>query len=279
MRTRAHALGIVPADHHSLKSIKGSWEATMSRLRAQFVDGTYDGGVWKNSLGCLGLYSSAIVVKDGVNVTAAAYSYACPVDETNWWDSPWQQSFVSLVLGMSWDLELPQSAQSELDHRIVRDFSYIGPVQRAGDGSPGTYSYRRFGIYRAPYCQPKYSSYGKPYTPTGWFKNWGEIAPLHEKMGTGGEGGAGCFSPLAPLDGGNTVTYGDSTIVGDLSAAANWGNTSAVWPHLVALVYAKDHSYPGAAEGFARIAGSTSYQQYAVACWKGYPAYGIGPRS
>jgi hypothetical protein len=107
----------------------------------RYITGTRDEGKYLNNLGALGTYTGRSQ-QESAYFTSNTGGY--------FWDPPWQIANMTLALAIAWDLDLPQSAESREHHRAVLHFGYKLPVGLAGDGSPGTYNYRRFPFFEMP---------------------------------------------------------------------------------------------------------------------------------
>jgi hypothetical protein len=251
LRTLAQSLCAVPNSHPSYSSLVAAWAANMSAYRARYVDGTSDGGAWKNNLGCLGLYSGN-----------ASGSSPYGTDGTYWWDAPWMQATVIMSVGYAWDLGLPLTAQAQADHIAVRDFGYSQVINRAGPaGTAGQWDYRNFSVYTVPFSSPSTSA------PGTWLASWGNAYPIYEKFG-----GAN-FIALPTIPAGTTMYYGTNPLSG-----TDWATSSATAFNFAALTYAVEHGVTGAAQAWKLITSSSSWQ-YAIPAWQANPLWGIYPRN
>jgi hypothetical protein len=249
LRTLAQALNSVPASHPSYTSLYNAWSANMAAYCARYVDGTSDGGTWKNGLGCMGLYS-------GNSNGSSPYG----TDGTYWWDSPWMQAIVAMSIGYAWDLGLPGTAQTQSNHLAVRDFGYSAAIGRAGPPSTsGAWDYRNFSCYIAPFSTPASTA------PGSWLSSWGAAYPVYEEFA-----GAN-FTALPAVPSGTTMYYGTNPLGTD-----DWALSSATAFPLAVLTYAVNHGTTGAAQAWLRITSSTSWS-YAVPAYQANPLWGIYP--
>lgn len=251
LRTLAQALAIVPDTHPCYASIKAAWEANTNAYEALYVTGTRQSGTWVNNLGWFGLFSGHV----------GEISLYFESNHSNyWWDAPWQQAIVCLAYATAWDLDLPQSTASKSSHQAVRDHGYKLPVGLAGDGSTGTYSYRRFGAYTFP-VGTNYS--GVPVE--NWFADYGAAYAVQESKGLNGS------TALDALPGGSTAirAYNRELNSGD------WAATSEVAFHRAALVYAVSHGATGAQAAYDRITGASNYSETDYSSYS--PIWGIAP--
>lgn len=259
-RTLAQSLTAVPASHASYQSLVNAWAANMSSYCALYVEGTLDGGIWKNNLGCLGLYSG--------NATGSSPYGTNSGSTTYWWDAPWMQATIIMSVGYAWDLGLPMSAQAQSDHQVVRDFGYSQIVGRAGPANtPGVWDYRNFSEYQIPF------SYPATVAPGTWFPNWDAAYAVYEQYGNNN------FTALPVLSPSDTnMYYGASPLPNDGGA---WTTSSGTAFHMAALTYAVEHGATGAAAGWKRIVSSPSFG-YATSGVNGYlsnPLWALYPRN
>ncbi len=247
LRTAVQALVATPEAHPSHASLKAAWEANCAAYRGRYVDGTRDGGAWKNNLGCAGLYGGGGTSPYGT-------------DGTHWWDAPWMQAVITMAFGHGWDLSPTLSPTAQADHRIVRDFCYRQVIDRAGSGAAGTWSYRRFSVYQVPYSTPPSTA------PGTWLASWGAAYAVYEAHGGGN------FSALQPLPSGTAMYYGDAPL-----GPGDWAESSGTCFNMAALTYAVEHGAPDAAAGWLRITRSASWSG-ALEAYKDVPVWGLYPR-
>ena len=165
---------------------------------------------------------------------------------------------IILALALAKDMDVPQSAASQLSHEALLAHGYKLPVGLAGDGSAGTHSYRRFACFEMPYGS---DWHGIPIDD--WFADFGEVYTARELYSDNG-------GPLAELPAGTSVYYGNNLVTSDM-----WAYHSAVAFHRGALVYAVDHGATGAAAAYARITGASNYTTTGFAT---FSVWGFTPR-
>lgn len=249
LRTRAQALNIVDSSHASYASIKNSWEQNTAAYKARWITGARDSGAYANDIGCVALYSGG---------GSSPYG----TEGTYWWDAPWMQATITYAFGIGWDMGLPQSAQSLADHKVVRDFSYKQFVERAGDGSDGSYNYRRFSVFAFPYCSP---TTGLP--PTSWLPSIAAAYPVYDQ-----------HNPSASFVAHNALPAGTAMYYNNVAlTTADFTSSTATCFNLAALTMAVDHGYPGAADGLLRIMNSSSFTGVLDA-YKTTPVWGLKTR-
>jgi hypothetical protein len=234
LRSHAQALAIIPDTHPCYLSLKSSWEYNTDAYEARHITGTRDSGAWVNNLGWLGSYSGY------PNHTSA---YFDGTSSGYWWDSNWMQATLALAFGTAWDFDLPQSSASKNSHAAVRNFAYKVPIGLAGDGTAGTYSYRRFATFEMPIGTDDFES-----PPDTWLANYGAVFAVKESNGLDGA------SALNALPAGTNIYYNNSPATVDM-----WASHSATAFCLSALVYAVSHGATGADAAYARITGAPNY--------------------
>ena len=248
LRNKAQALAIVPVTHSSFNSLKVAWEANVSAYRGRYINGTRDSGAWQNSLGCTALYSGGGTSPYGT-------------EGTYWWDAPWMQATIAMAFGHGWDLGLPQSSGALANHLAVRNFAYKQFTDRAGDGSAGTWNYRRFSAFALPYSSPSTSA------PGAFLANWAAAYTVYEASG------GTSFSALSALPGGTGIYYQNVLVDG-----AAFASSTATCFNMAALAFAAEHQVPGAAAGWLRVTSSSSYAG-ADAAYRANPNWAIKPRA
>jgi hypothetical protein len=235
LRTIAQALVCMPDDHPCYADRKQSWEANMAWYHSIVIEGLGDDeNEDLNNLGIFPFYGSFAdsVYDEGFGGGSN--------DDTVMWGASWMQHMISLVLGYTWDLKLPQSGTSETHHEAIRDFGYIHPIAHADDGQGTHWSYRSFGTFATPFG------------PIGgtYYSSWDDAWAAYK---TG-------FSLTVTTDagGGETLYQHSST------NALSQGTTTVLYGGmaLMALTYAKDHGVTGAAEAYDRVSGASNFDAF-----------------
>jgi hypothetical protein len=255
LRTHAQALAIIPESHPCFASFKTSWEANTDAYQARYITGTRDAGTWANNLGVVGLYNGAGA--GSLYFSGDSYGY--------WWEANWQQQIFSLAFGTAWDMDLPQSTASKNSLLAVRNFVYKVPIGMAGDGSPGTYNYRRFSIFEFPVgtdgAQP----------PTSWLADYGAVYAAQMAYGYDNANRASGVTALPAIPPGTDLYYGATPVGADM-----WGWHSVVAFGRTALSLAVDHGVTGAAEAYGRLTGASNYS---TASFSDYSLWALTPRA
>jgi hypothetical protein len=265
LRTLAQALCAVQVTHPSYTSLYNAWAYNMASYNGVFVTGTISnypvyggtaGAGWKNNLGCLGLYGANNMSPYGTEGGSTPH----------WWDAPWMQAIVVMSIGYAWDLGLPESAQTQSDHRSVRDFGYSQFIGRAAPAGSGGWDYREFSEYVVPFGSVSTT----PTAPT-WFTDWASAYPTYVQY-VNRVNRASLTALTAPAA---TTMYYQNNPLGP----TDWATSSGTCMHFTALSYAADHGATGAASAWLRITQSSSFTSYAVGAWQANPLWGIYPRN
>lgn len=251
LRTHAQALAILPADHPCFASVKASWEYNTIAYKARYVDGTRDSGTWQNNIGWMGAYSSN---------PGGATAYFYTVSSGYWWDANWQQAMIALAFATAWDFKLSQSTASADAHLAVRNFSYSSQIGLAGDGSAGTYSYRRFATFQTPIGSPDTA-----HPPATWLADWGAVYSVQEAYGLDNPNRSTGVVAYDPLPSGTAVYYGNEPVSSD-----KWAWHSAVAFGRAVLAYAAEHGVTGAVAAYARITGASNYSTEYFSTYSGW---------
>lgn len=251
MRTLAQTLAILPDTHTCYASLKASWEANTDFYRATFVDGTFAPG-WVHGLGVIGEYGPGVSLYNGGAIAPGS---------TAWWGAGWMQGMLQQAIGNARELSLPQSSTSSANLEVVAAQCLKLSAGLAGDGSAGSWNWRRFTVYAFPMA-----TNGATSLPQTWISTWAAAIAAYE-------GGSGGLGPIAATPGLTLKRHMENT---DWSA----GNTEVTYgsQQLAALSYAVDVGVAGASAGRGRITGSASWTQWAAAL-NDEPTYGIVPRS
>lgn len=249
-------------DHPHFPDVKNMWEKNMDVFERRYVLGTSGSG-WKNNLGWMGLYSSG-----------GGSPYFNSTNGGYWWASNWMMQNIVVAIGCAWNLELPQSADSKASHKVVRDFGYRIPINMAGDGSPGTFDYRRFASFQLPIGRDN-----SGFPPETWQPDWGA---MYSVVQTNGKTGIQAPAPIP--SGSKTMYLYHQTYDQSPLSSSNWSSHSAVIYNWAALSLAVEHGVPGAAAGFSRLTGSDSWGDTksgygAVRGFKDNPTWGYWPRT
>lgn len=252
-RSIAQLLAALPENHVCFSDIQFQWEENMRYYHGRVITGTEDGGGFVNNLGVMAMYGGS----EGSGATTAYHNTQSDV----WWGAPWMKAVMTFALGHAWDLGLPQSATSETRHQALRDFAYKMPVGYAGDGSAGTYNYRRFGPFSCPFG---IDGIGLPLDQ--FYANYGEVYDWLEAN-------YNAETPLNPLPAGTALYQGDSVVI-----EGNWSRSSGLCFQYVALAWAREHGATGATEAWNRITASDSWALTDAAFTKN-PIWGIYPRN
>lgn len=250
LRTHAQVLASLPADHPCLDDYQHVWESNMTRYEARYVTGTEASGAWQNAIGWLHSQSES---GNSLYYDSTSSGY--------WWDANWQQATITMALAIGWDMKVPQSAPSKLSHEAVLMHSYKLFVGQAGDGSAGTFNYRRT-VSRIPIGT---DNVGLPVD--SYMANWGDIYAVVESLGATGDSG------FSALPAGTGMYYFDTPF-----EAGHWATNSGTAFCYAALAYAAEHGATGAAAALARIEGSSSWA-LADDGFEATPIFGIYPRT
>lgn len=236
MSKLAQTLALCPSSHAIFSNLKAAWEANTDYYRARFVDGTFAPG-WVSPMGMLGEYSGS----PGEPTPIA------PNGSTAWWGNVWMANFGAQVWGFASNLDLPQSAQSALDQRAVRDHAFKGIVARAGDGLGSNHNWRRVTVFKFPW-----GTDGTGLPPEALWTPQQAYAEYTTRWS---------LPALDPALGGSLRTHmADDGLSGDADMTAGSSAATDYFPMaLSALAYAVDHGAPNAAEGWERIASASNY--------------------
>jgi hypothetical protein len=221
--------------------------------RTKYVDGGQYRNVdfgksWVSPHGVLGEYSS---MSDSL--------YPPPVPRNSWWGAPWMNAFSLQVWGWASDMDLPMSTEGRDNWIAVRNHGYKQPIQRAGDGSPGTYNWRRFTVYALPVGED-----AKGLPVDRWFTS-GEI--YREYLAGNG------LDDLPATEGLTLKAHGSAE---DISL----GTESAIFylgVHMSALAMAKEQGVPGAVDAWRRITAASNFKAIS-SFWNNDPEHSFVPR-
>ncbi len=252
MRTLAQLLSALPTSHPCFSGVQNQWQATVIAHEERYILGTRNDGAYVNALGVLGLYSGS----------GGSSPYG--TEGLHWWDSSWMQDTMILALGEGWNLDLPQTEASRASHKAVRDHGYKHSVGLAGDGSTGNYNWRYFGCEHMPYATDAVDL-----PPEEFLPDWGAVLAVYKQYG--GSGWT-ALPDLPPTPGAPVYLRGSP------AASDSWGYSSGIAFHVASLAMAVEHGAAGAAEGWARITGSSNYQSDAATAYATYPTWSIQPR-
>ena len=232
LRSRCQLLAVLPSDHPNFPAVKASVEANFAMFRGRYVDGSFDEtglsydsfarGDAKNDLGLFLGFDR--MNPDGI--------YGIGGGEH--WGDGWMNSFVVQMLGHAFDLKLPVSEKAGADLKSARDHGYRFIVGLCGDGSPGSFDYRRFDVFALPVGKAVNNK-------LVWYRSWGEVWKNYTVK-------------LPPLPDDKIIRYHDSN-----NAMTEWASGFA-GNHLPALSYAVKHGAPGAREAYARVTASDSWK-------------------
>lgn len=248
----AQTLAITPTAHPCYASLLASMNANVLSYHGRYVAGTLDGGTFLNNLGVLGHHSSS-----------GDSPYGTPGGVNAWWAAPWIESYMAIVFGEIYNLNLPISASAQLV--AVRDHGYKFPVGLFGDGSVGNFNWRRASAYKLPIGT---DSIGFP--PDTWYTDFGQCYAAY-CAGLGLNAGVSAASGLSFFDNENEA---------DTPATGEDFTQSFLGMNLVALAYAAEHGAPGAAAARARAESSSSWAltNSGPLNYNNLPVWGISPR-
>jgi hypothetical protein len=172
--------------------------------------------------------------------------------------APWQDDFITMSVGLTWDLEVLTDAQRKADLQWFRDFKYKAVVGRLGaQNDTSVWNYRDAAPYNIYLGTPAGS------TTMNWYANWG--AAYADNFGFG-QSSASTNSGQSGTDlrGGNIGGNGMST--------SYWGNLQP------AIAYAVDHGAAGAAAAYNRMVTAPNFESKALE-FQDVPIWGIKPHS
>lgn len=168
----------------------------------------------------------------------------------------WQDDFLTGIWGWLKDVEVHSAAyDAKLDAWLA--YKYRSPVGRLGDGSAGTYCYRRATPYQAPIAPsetPNWNSGGGP-----WYSGWGQVYAV---LGYPND----CAASTA--------------LVGDGVGLPGPGEfPDAYWANFhPAIAYAVDHGAAGALDAYRRMVSASNYAAGAAG-FNDRPVWSVRPRS
>lgn len=257
LRTLAHTVAILPTTHPCYSDLLYAWEQNCLAYEGEYITGTRSSGGYVNTLGWAGTYS------------ANDNSPYFPGNTSGrWWDAHWMQMTFSLAFGTAWNLNIAQSAPSKTALQAVRDHCYKAPVGMTGDGSAGTYNYRRIGVFQVPIGT---DDIGLP--PNVWYTH-GQMYTNSEALGNDGS------SPYAALSGGTTMYRSNGITLSEMTNSAfasSWAEISGLCFTYAALAMATEHGASGAAASWARVTGSSSHA-FANQGFEKNIIWGLAPR-
>jgi hypothetical protein len=172
--------------------------------------------------------------------------------------APWQDDFVTMSVGLCWDMELVTDAARRADLQWFRDFKYRAIVGRLGEqNNVSQWNHRDASPYNMYLGTP-----GGGGTTMSWFANWGDAYAANGPMRSGPVG-ANTGQSGSDLRGGNIGGRGMST--------SYWGNLQP------AIAYAVDHGALGARAAYDRMVSASNFAS-AAAEFDTLPVWGIKPR-
>jgi hypothetical protein len=199
-----------------------SIDDTASYNRQQYVDGSINGGAFKNTIGWLGQYDR--------------YSDGTP---DIWWGGGWMVQFQIAALAHISDLGIAKINQGNLT--AVRDHAYDGIVRMCGTDS--TWNYRHAVTYDMPYLK---SSSG---TSNPVFMTTPEAYANYTAI----------FS-LTALSANRGDTLKDHSSNNDMNPGGTSNDADGYWAPVIAnLSTAMEHGKAGAAAAFALVSGASNY--------------------
>ena len=258
IRTLAQAFASVPSSHSSYAALKASWEANVNYYKQVFVDGTHAGGGNVSPLGTLGNTSAdGTSLYTGGNIAPGS---------TAWWTAGWMHGMQQQAWGHALELGLPQSVSSAAAHSSICSHALKFAAGLAGDGSAGSFNWRRFIVYAVPV-----TSVGSQPPTSNHYANFGQVLTEYQS----GAGGLGSLSAAA---GGSMKAHFSNTDFNALGTEFTYGSMQ-----LAALAYAVDSGVAGAQAGYNRITGayggtpSSSWAAWAAQL-SNDPVYAVAPR-
>jgi hypothetical protein len=241
-RTLAMTASITPDGDLLRSQFLAALAYNSEAYRAIHETGTWGGGLaWaKNSLG--------IVFEPGFPSTSNGRVLG----------APWQDDFVTMSVGFTWDLDVLTQPAAVEALRWFRDFKYRAVVGRLGQQNLTTvWNFRDAAPYNMYLGTPSGS------TQMNWYPDWGaayadnfSFAQTAAATNSGQTGN--------DLRGGNIGGVGLST--------SYWGNLQP------AIAYAVDHGAAGAREAYDRMTGSSNFATKAQE-FKDVPIWGVKPRT
>ena len=247
LRSRCQLLSVLPSDHPNFPAVKASVEANFAMFRGRYVDGTFDETGLSYDSFARGDAKNALGLFVGFDRLKPAGLYG--TGDGQHWSEGWMNSFVVQMFGHAFDLKLPLSEKASADLKATCDHGYRFIVGLCGDGTEGTFDYRRFDVYGLPV--------GKAVNNRiVWYQNWGEVWKTYT-------------AKLAPLPADKIIRYHDSN-----NPMTEWA-TGFAGNHLPALSYAVKHGASGAREAYARVTASASWKL--TGDFANAPQFGILP--
>lgn len=226
LRDVAYVLADLPSGHLHLTDYTNAWQNNVQKFYERVISGTRDSAKYQNNaLGVLDLDPATYV------------NYA---DQgTNAWATYWQLSYLTQLIGHTWNLGLPQSDVYRAKHQAIRDVSYRHAVGLGGDGGTNNWCWRLIDLYVLPYGS---GSTGPSWTSwTSLKSSWGS---LYDEFALRTPSVKPTATPGATL-----VDQAGSTVAAASIYQVNW---------LASLSYAVEHGAPGAAIARSRVLASSN---------------------
>jgi hypothetical protein len=168
----------------------------------------------------------------------------------------WQDDFLTGIWGWLKDVEVHSAAyDGKLDSWLGH--KYRSPVGRLGDGSAGTYCYRRATPYQAPIAPSENPNWNSGSGP--WYSSWGQVYAV---IGYPND----CAASAA--------------LIGDGVGLPGPGEfPDAYWANFhPAIAYAVDHGAAGALDAYRRMVSASNYAAGAAG-FNDRPVWSVRPRN
>lgn len=174
--------------------------------------------------------------------------------------APWQDDFITMSVGLSWDLEVITDATKKADLLWFRDFKYKAIVGRLGEQNrTDVWCYRDAASYNILIGTP-----GGGGTTMAWHATWGDAYTANGTTWRSGPAGSNTGQTGTTLRGGNIDGGGGMS-------TSYWGNLQP------AISYAVDHNAAGALAAYERMLNATNYASNAAEL-NAIPIWGVKPR-
>lgn len=231
-------------------------------LVSAFKRGTTEAGIWQNSLGIIS-WDPGYMYSGGYAASSSA------------WGDNFQQNYICIALAAGLNLGLPISAQAQSDMQELVEFAATRPVAMAGTNA--TWNYRQY-FQHLPYGADNPSD-GLPWTPPTptWYSTWLQVRTAFGDVNgyPGDTSDADGLSLFKTTDGTPMIwtpwTYW---------AAADIDLYSNQLQQYSCLALAVDLGVAGAAAAWARIQGSSTFQDARTASnLRNYPVTAFTPRT
>jgi hypothetical protein len=247
LRSLGQCLALLPAGSPQHTELATIIENNAQYYVARFVDGTSDGGSFRNVLGVMAPYSSS---------GTSLYAGGDRGTSLAWWGAGWMQVFLTQTFGHLVQSSLPISGAARGNLRDVFLFSAKLTV-----GLFGASHWRRGGVYAMPFWPD-----GLQRVPGQWYGSFAEMWAEYEA--------AKGLSTLDPAPGGTLKKHSTNYDVD-----GDYWQKGILCHHWPALVYAVMHGAPGADAALQRVMSSASWPLIAAGVqlpiWSGMMPPGV----